>query len=152
MGGHQTNTSTYLEHEETIFNGGNTHYHKTFKQHDNAEGFCVSDDDSENTSKCHFKRQKIRPNLVYYDETNSHPLDAYVFFVDVPTSTQPIELDGEKVIFFLLLFLFLALILTKINIFLRWWVTTNLSMKGMSSLLRIGSKVLLLLGSQRPLP
>ena len=101
MGGHQTNTSTYLEHEETIFNGGNTHYHKTLKQHNNAEGFCVLDDDSENTSKCHFKRQKIRPNLVYYDETNSHPLDAYVFFVDVSTSTQLIELDGEKVIFFI---------------------------------------------------
>ena len=49
VGGHQTNTFTYLEHEETIFNGGNTHHHKTLKQHKNAEGFCVSDDDSENT-------------------------------------------------------------------------------------------------------
>ena len=29
MGGHQTNTSTHLEYEETIFNGGNGHYHKT---------------------------------------------------------------------------------------------------------------------------
>ena len=87
MGGHQTNTSTYLEHEETIFNGGNTHYHKTLKQHKNAEGFCVSDDDSKNTSECHFKHRKIRPNPVYYDETNSHPLDADVFFADVQTST-----------------------------------------------------------------
>ena len=31
MGGHQTNTSTHLKHEETIFNGGSTHYHKTLK-------------------------------------------------------------------------------------------------------------------------
>ena len=30
-GGHQTNTSTHLEHKETIFNGGSTHYHKTLK-------------------------------------------------------------------------------------------------------------------------
>ena len=36
MSGHQTNTSTHLEHEETIFNGGNAHCHKTFKQHNNA--------------------------------------------------------------------------------------------------------------------
>ena len=36
MGGHQTNTSTYLEHEKTIFNGGSGHCHKTFKQHNNA--------------------------------------------------------------------------------------------------------------------
>ena len=106
VGGHQTNTCTYLEHEETIFNGGNTHHHKTLKQHKNAEGFCVSDDDSENTSECHFKCRKIRPNPVYYDETNSHPLDADVFFVDVPTSTQPIELDGEEVIVYFILFLF----------------------------------------------
>ena len=31
MGGHQTNTFTHLKHEETIFNGGSTHYHKTLK-------------------------------------------------------------------------------------------------------------------------
>ena len=31
MGGHQTNTSTHLEHEETIFNGGSTNCRKTFK-------------------------------------------------------------------------------------------------------------------------
>ena len=36
MGGHQTNTSTHLEHEKTIFNGGSGHCHKTFKQHNNA--------------------------------------------------------------------------------------------------------------------
>ena len=36
MGGHQTNTSTHLEHDETIFNGGSGQYHKTFKQHNNA--------------------------------------------------------------------------------------------------------------------
>ena len=36
MGGHQTNISTHLEHEETIFNGGSAHCHKTFKQHNNA--------------------------------------------------------------------------------------------------------------------
>ena len=36
MGSHQTNTSTHLEHEETIFNGGSAHYHKTFNQHNNA--------------------------------------------------------------------------------------------------------------------
>ena len=36
MSGHQTNTSTHLEHEETIFNGGSAHCHKTFKQHNNA--------------------------------------------------------------------------------------------------------------------
>ena len=40
MGGHQTNTSTHLEHEETIFDSGNGH---------------VSNDDSEDTSECHFK-------------------------------------------------------------------------------------------------
>ena len=83
---------------------------------------------------------------MYYDETNSYPLDVNVFFADVLTSTQSMELDGEKVFFFF------ALILTKINICLRWWVTTNLSMKKMSPLLRIDSKVLLLLGSQHPLP
>ena len=40
---------------------------------------------------------------MYYDETNSHPLDADVFFADVPTSTQPIEFDGEEVLFFFFL-------------------------------------------------
>ena len=55
MGGHQTNTSTYLDHEETIFNGGSAHCHKTFKQHNNAQGLYVSDNDSEDTSECHFK-------------------------------------------------------------------------------------------------
>ena len=89
-----------------FFNGSSTHYHKTFKQHNNAQGLYVSNDDSENTSECHFKCRKIRPNPVYYDETNSHPLDADVFFVDVPTSTQPIELDGEEVIVYFILFLF----------------------------------------------
>ena len=59
MGGHQTNTSTHLEHEETIFDSGNGH---------------VSNNDSEDTSECHFKCWKIRPNPVYYDKANSHPL------------------------------------------------------------------------------
>ena len=36
MSGHQINTSTHLEHEETNFNYGNAHCHKTFKQHNNA--------------------------------------------------------------------------------------------------------------------
>ena len=83
---------------------------------------------------------------MYYDETNSYPLDVDVFFADVPTSIQLMELDSQEVNFFF------ALILTKINICLRWRVTTNSLMKGMSSLLRIDLKVLLLLGSQRPLP
>ena len=56
MGGHQTNTFTHLKHEETIFIGGSTHCHKTLKQHNNAQGLYVSDDDSKNTSECHFKR------------------------------------------------------------------------------------------------
>ena len=56
MHGHKTNASTHSEHEETIFNGGSTHCHKTFKQHKNAQGLYVSDDDSENTSEYHFKR------------------------------------------------------------------------------------------------
>ena len=99
--GHKTNASTHSEHEETIFNGGSTHCHKTFKQHNNAQGLYVSDDDFENTSECHFKHRNIRPNPTYYDETNSHPLDADVFFANVPTSTQSIELDGEEVLFFL---------------------------------------------------
>ena len=77
----------HSKHEETIFNGGSTHYHNNFKQHNNAQGLYVSDDDSENTSECHFKCQKIRPNPMYYDGTNSHPLDAKVFFVNVPTFT-----------------------------------------------------------------
>ena len=55
MGRHQTNTSTYSEHEETIFSGGSTHCHKTFKQHNNAQGLYVSNDNSENTSECQFK-------------------------------------------------------------------------------------------------
>ena len=100
MGGHRTNASTHSEHEETIFNGGSTHCHNTFKQHNNAQGLYVSNDDSENTSECHFKCQKIKPNPVYYDETNCHPPDVDVSFVDVSTSTQPMELDGEEVIFF----------------------------------------------------
>ena len=36
MGAGQINTSTYLEHEETIFKGGSGHYHKTFKQQNNT--------------------------------------------------------------------------------------------------------------------
>ena len=114
MGRHQTSTSTHSEYEETIFNGGSTHCHKTFKQHNNAQGLYVLDDDSKNKSECHFKRRKIRPNHVYYDETNSHPLDANVFFANISTSTQPIELDGDVIFLF-----FFALILTKINIYLR---------------------------------
>ena len=43
----KTNTSTHSEHEETIFNDGSTHCHKTFKQHNNAQGLYVSDDDFE---------------------------------------------------------------------------------------------------------
>ena len=100
MGGPQTNTSTHSEHKETIFNGGSTHYHKTFKQHNNAQGVYVSKDNSKNASECHFKCRKIRPYPMYYDEINSHSLDADVIFADVPTSTQPMELDGEEVIFF----------------------------------------------------
>ena len=110
MGRHQTSTSTHSEYEETIFNGGSTHCHKTLKQHNNAQGLYVLDSNFENTSKCHFKCWKIRPNPVYYDETNIHPLNVDVFFVDVPTSTQPMELDGEEV---LLLLLFYALTFTK---------------------------------------
>ena len=41
MGSHQTNTSTHLEHEETIFNCGSGHCHKTFKQHNNAQSLHV---------------------------------------------------------------------------------------------------------------
>ena len=104
MGSHQTNTSTHLEHEETIFNYGSGHCHKTFKQHNKAQGLYVLDDDSKDTSECHFKCQKIIPNPVYYDETNSHHLDEDVLFADVPTSTQPMELDGEDVLFYALTF------------------------------------------------
>ena len=49
---------------------------------------------------------KIKPNHVYYDETNSHPLDADIFFADILFSTQSMELDGEEVIFYFILFLF----------------------------------------------
>ena len=56
MGGHRTNNSTHSEYKETIFNGGSTHCHETCKQHNNAQGLYVSDDDSKNTSECHFKR------------------------------------------------------------------------------------------------
>ena len=45
MGSHQTNTSTYSEHEKTIFNSGGAHCHNIFKQHNNAQGLYVSDDD-----------------------------------------------------------------------------------------------------------
>ena len=48
---------------------------------------------------------------MYYDETNSHPLDASVFFADVPSSTQPMELGGVKCFFFL--FFFNTSVLTK---------------------------------------
>ena len=88
---------------------------------------------------------------MYYDETNSHPLNVDVFFADIPTSTQPMELDGEEVIIYLFIYLF-ALILKKINIYLRWRVTTNLLMKEMSHLQMIDLKVLLLPRSQHPLP
>ena len=113
MGGHQTNTSTHSEHEETIFNCGNTHCHKTFKQHNNAQGLYVSNKNFEDTSECYFKWKKIRPNTMYYDETNSYHLDVNVFFADVLTSTQPMELDGEEVnfiffyFFYFLFFIFL---------------------------------------------
>ena len=151
MGGHQTNTSTHLEHKETIYNGGSTLCHKTFNQHNNARDLYVSDNDSKDTSECPFKRSNIRPDPVYYDETNSHPLNVDVFFADIPTSTQPMELDGEEVIIYLFIYLF-ALILKKINIYLRWRVTTNLLMKEMSHLQMIDLKVLLLPRSQHPLP
>ena len=36
MGGHRTNNSTHSKYKETIFNGGSTHCHKNFKQHNNA--------------------------------------------------------------------------------------------------------------------
>ena len=38
---------------------------------------------------------------MYYDETNSHPLNVDVFFVDVSSSTQLMELGSEEVPFFL---------------------------------------------------
>ena len=43
---------------------------------------------------------------MYYDETNCHPLDANVFFANVLTSTQLIELDGEEVSLFIYFFFF----------------------------------------------
>ena len=109
MGGHQTNTSTHLEHEETIFNGGSTNCRKTFKWHNNAQGLYVLNNDSKYTSERHFKPRKIRPNLVYYDVANCQPLDSDVFFADIPTFTQPMVLDGEEV----LLLLFYALTFAK---------------------------------------
>ena len=42
---------------------------------------------------------------MYYDEANSHLLDAYVFFADVPISTQSMELGGEEVTIFIFIFL-----------------------------------------------
>ena len=42
---------------------------------------------------------------MYYDEANSHPLDVDVFFADIPTSTQPMELGGEKVIIIIIIIL-----------------------------------------------
>ena len=41
---------------------------------------------------------------MYYDETNCHPPDVDVSFLDVSTSTQPMELDGEDVLFYALTF------------------------------------------------
>ena len=103
MGGHQTSTSTDLEHKKTIFNDGSGHCHKIFKKHNNAQGLHVSNNDSNDTSECHFKHQKIRPNPVYYDVANCQPLDSDVFFADIPTFTQPMVLDGEEVLLLLLL-------------------------------------------------
>ena len=105
MNVHQTNVFAHLKHEGTIFYGGNGHYHQTFKQINHARIFHVSDDDSKDTSECDFKHWKTRPSLVYYDETNSYPLDAGVFFADVPSSTQPMELGGEKVIIIIIIIL-----------------------------------------------
>ena len=76
MGCHQTNVSAHLEYEGTIFYCGNGHYHQTFKQNKSAQVLHVLDNDSKNTSECHFKHQKTRPSHVYYDETNSDMLDA----------------------------------------------------------------------------
>ena len=55
MGGHQANVSTHLEHEGTIFYGGNGHYHQTFKHNNNAHVLYVSNNDSKDISECHFK-------------------------------------------------------------------------------------------------
>ena len=57
------------------------------KQVDNAKALDVSYDNPEDTSECHFKCWKTKPNPVYYDEANSRPLDVDVFFVDIPIST-----------------------------------------------------------------
>ena len=62
IGGHQTNTSTHSEHEETIFNDGNTHHHKTFKQHNNAQGLYVSDDNSKEVNVTS-NAKKLDPTL-----------------------------------------------------------------------------------------
>ena len=37
---------------------------------------------------------------MYYDEANSRPLDVDVFFVDIPISTQLMELVGGEGFFF----------------------------------------------------
>ena len=87
MGGHQANSSTHLEHEGTIFYDGNGHHFQAFKQNDNAKALNISDDNFEYTSECYFKHRKTKPNIVYYDEANSHPLDAGVFLTNVPTLT-----------------------------------------------------------------
>ena len=48
--------------------------------------------------------QTLKDSSIYYGETNSHPLDADVFFVDVPSFTQQMELIGEEVYWFVCLF------------------------------------------------
>ena len=102
MGDHQTNVSTHLEHERTIFYGGNGLCHPTFKQNNDAQVLHASNDGSKDTSECHLKCQKTRPNLVYYDETNSHSLDVDVFFANVPFSTQPMDLGNKDFFIFIL--------------------------------------------------
>lgn len=67
---------------------------------------------------------------MYYDETNSHPLKVDVFFVDVPSSTQPMELGDEEFFFFLNTF-----VLTK-TFCLMLKVTISLSMRVMILLLK----------------
>lgn len=62
VGSHRANSSTHLEHEGTIFYGGNDHCYQDFKQDDNAKLFNVSNDNSEDTSECYLKHQKTRPN------------------------------------------------------------------------------------------
>ena len=54
---------------------------------------------------------------MYYDETNSHPLDADVFFTNVPTSTQLMELDGEEAIY---IYIYIFCIDTNKNKYLSW--------------------------------